>query len=92
MPELVKAQEALAGVRRHLASRPGVRALESIIEQLEYFIAYSRGENDGALLGRMNMGVLAMREIDQVGDLDLAMMIYRIESEAHRIAGGASDA
>lgn len=74
-------EDALAGVCRLLAERQGAQSLQSIVEQLEYLIAYAKAENDGAKLGGINIGVLAMREVEDA-DLRLAMTLHRIGNEA----------
>jgi hypothetical protein len=78
-------ETALGAVQQLLRARPDSRALQSIVEQLEHLRAFARGENDGAMLARINIGVLAMREIEDA-DLDLAEALYRIEGDAHRAA------
>jgi len=61
------------------------RALELIGEQLEYLIEYEEGRVDGDLLGNLNFGVIAAKELD-TSHPDLAMELYWISSEVERLA------
>lgn len=83
MPELLfshpELERALDGSRTALRDRPRSRALVSIVEQLEYLSAFRAGENDGASLDRINIGILAVREIEDA-DLMLANTLYSIQS------------
>lgn len=81
-------QTAQEQVERLIATWPGVPPLDSIRRQLAYLIEYTDGLNDGGHLADVNLGVLAMREVEP-RDVSTAELLYEV-AEAVRLARGES--
>jgi hypothetical protein len=85
---LTEFEEALAEVRRLQAQYAWSSALRSIAEQLEYLAGVERGDGDRSKLRRINIGVLAAREVEDM-DLKLAERLHKISAEVARMVRDA---
>ena len=56
---------------------PGIRELESIRVQLDYLSDYAAGKNEGERLRDINIGVIAVREVEP-RDEELAELLYEV--------------
>lgn len=83
-PQLTQlAERALAQIEPMAAQ--GWAPAESILRQLQWCLAFARGEEAGPVPGPFSMGLIATREFDMYGDQpDLALLINQIQAEVER--------
>lgn len=76
---------ALARTRSLLTIRPGFRPLLSVERQLEYLIAVDTGQQAPDRLNEINLGLVAVREIEGWDD-ELADMLHQISARTRTLA------
>ncbi len=76
--------DALERTEQRIAERPDLVPLISIQKQLEYLINFNNGAVDGSRLKDINVGLVAVREIENWDD-DLAGLLYKIDVEVDRL-------
>lgn len=79
-------RNALAKVRLLKEQYPSSRALESVIEQLEYLIGIESGARiDRSKLRSINIGVIAAREIEDM-NMQTAEELHAVSAVARQLA------
>jgi len=76
--------DALERTEQRIAERPDLVPLISIQKQLEYLINFNNGAVDGSRLKDINVGLVAVREIENWDD-NLAGLLYKIDVEVDRL-------
>ena len=77
---LGRIEEALEGIEQE--GGDGFPPMASVKRQLLWCRAYLRGEDANGRPAPLDMGAIAMRELDMYGDNpDLALEVYQIERE-----------
>ncbi|WP_370867907.1 immunity protein Tsi6 family protein [Phenylobacterium sp.] len=78
-------EDALASARELLERYPFSVPLKSAVEQIEYLVDLESGkEVDRSKLPRINLGVIAAREVEDM-DSGVAGKIYRVTSEIEKM-------
>jgi hypothetical protein len=72
--------KALDRTEQRMVERPDLTPLVSIQKQLEYLIKFNKGQIDGCRLKDINVGLVAVREIENWDDT-LAGLLHEISSE-----------
>lgn len=72
--------KALTRTEQRMAERPDLTPLVSIQKQLEYLIKFNNKEADGSRLKDINVGLVAVREIENWDD-ELAALLHEISTE-----------
>ena len=74
-------EDVLAGLRDLQVRYSASKAIEAVIEQIEYLLALETGAaTDRARLAHMTIGVLTAREIEDMNP-ELADVLYQIAAE-----------
>jgi hypothetical protein len=76
--------KALDRTEQRMVERPDLTPLVSIQKQLEYLIKFNIGQIDGGRLKDINVGLVAVREIENWDD-ELAELLHKINAEADRL-------